>query len=110
MNYGKAIKLARTMAGLTQAELASRAKLDTSHISLIEQGKRKPSTGALDRLSRALKLPHHLLLLLGTEQADLVGARQSEIELIGRSLVQTILKHEPAKTARKDNPRKRRSA
>jgi transcriptional regulator with XRE-family HTH domain len=110
MNYGKAIKLARTIANMTQAELASEAGLDTSHISLIEHGKRRPSTRTLDKISHALQIPHHLMLLLGTEQKDLRGIRQSDLELVGQSLVHAIVKHENRDSKPAKRKRSRRTA
>ena len=71
MDYAKALRVSRAMAGLQQKELASRAGMDPSNISLIETGKRKPSLRAVEKLSQALGIPHHLFTLLATEPADL---------------------------------------
>lgn len=47
MNYGKAIRVARAIAGMEQKQLAAKANLNPSHISLIEKGARRPSTRAI---------------------------------------------------------------
>lgn len=91
MNYGKAIRVARALAGLQQKELASRAGLDPSHISLIEQGKRNPSVEALEKLATALGIPPHLLTLLGSEQADIQGIGESEMRGIAETLAKLLL-------------------
>lgn len=86
MNYGKALRIARAIAGLQQQELADLADMNSSHISLIEQGKRKPSAGALGRLCTALQVPTHLFMLLGAEASDLKIAAHGEIQRAGESL------------------------
>ena len=45
---------ARAKAGLTQAELASRAGLDEATIAALEQGQHKPESHELSRLAEAL--------------------------------------------------------
>lgn len=74
------------MAGMQQQELADLAGMNSSHISLIEKGKRKPSAGALERLCKALKIPAHLFMLLGAEPSDLKVAGHGEIRRAGESL------------------------
>ncbi|MFI5396588.1 MAG: helix-turn-helix domain-containing protein [Candidatus Binatia bacterium] len=55
------LKLLRLQCGLIQMEVAARAKISTSRISLIENGRVKPSGDEAARLARAL----------GVETADL---------------------------------------
>jgi transcriptional regulator with XRE-family HTH domain len=54
MDYGKAVRVARAISGIQQKELADRAGLNSSYVSLIEMGKRKPSLKAVRALSSAL--------------------------------------------------------
>jgi len=72
MDYGKALRIARAIAGLQQKELAELAGIDPSHISLIEVGKRKPSVDMVEKLAKALQIPEHLFTLLAAESEDLV--------------------------------------
>jgi transcriptional regulator with XRE-family HTH domain len=52
------IRQLRERADLTQEELAKRAKITRSHLSLLEAGHRKnPSLDVLKRLARALGVP-----------------------------------------------------
>ena len=53
----KAVAAAREEAGLTQAELARRAKLARSAISELEHGRRNISFSSLLAVSRAVGLP-----------------------------------------------------
>ena len=55
MNYGRAIRIARTAFGLTQGELAARVSVGASHLSLIESGKRQPSLKVLNEIAAALE-------------------------------------------------------
>ncbi len=72
MNYGRAIKIARTAYGLTQSALAKRLSIGTSQLSLIEAGKRQPSLGVIFRRSlMVFNVPMHLLTLLASRPEDL---------------------------------------
>ena len=51
---GAAVTAARTKAGMTQAELASRSGLDEATISALEQGQCKPESHELSRVAEAL--------------------------------------------------------
>lgn len=52
-DLARALILARTAAGLSQAELAKRMKTSQSYIARIEGGKVRPSTDALERFAQA---------------------------------------------------------
>lgn len=108
MDYAKALKVARAIAGLQQKDLARRAGLDPSHISLIELGKRKPSSTALETMSQALGIPPHLLTLLAAEPKDLRVADATELKLATESLANLLLKNVSGSHAKK--PRRTRSA
>lgn len=70
MNYGRAIRIARTAHGLTQQELADRLSVGPSHLSLIEADKRQPSLGVLTEIAGALEVPLHLLTLLASDPSE----------------------------------------
>jgi transcriptional regulator with XRE-family HTH domain len=54
---GRAVKELRKEKGLTQEELAQRADLHESYISVIESGRRNPTWGAVRRISDGLGVP-----------------------------------------------------
>lgn len=55
MNWiGEKVKAKREAAGLTQVELAEKARLPQSHISRIESGKHSPSHKTITKLANAL--------------------------------------------------------
>src|SRR5882762_6483859 len=70
MNYAKAIRIARALADVPQRELAKRISIDSSLVSMLESGKRRPSLKTLEKIASALGIPFHLLALLGTEPND----------------------------------------
>jgi transcriptional regulator with XRE-family HTH domain len=91
MNYGKALKIGRAVAGISQKELASKAELDPSHVSLIEKGQRKPSVGAVHKLAEALEIPEHLFTLLAAEPNDLRNIDAPELGRISESLARYVI-------------------
>lgn len=91
MNYGKAIKTIRAAKNLEQKELARRAKLNASYISLLEANQREPSAKALQALARALKVPIYLITLLASEKRDLHGISERDAGNLGRQLLSVIL-------------------
>lgn len=97
MNYGKALKLARALANLNQKDLAARAGVDPSHVSLIEKGVRRPSLMALEKLSAALKIPTDLFLLMAAEKSELKLRDPEELQQALESMARLLLQHVPAK-------------
>ena len=101
MNYGKALRIARAVSGMEQKQLAARAKLNPSHISLIEKGARQPSTRAITRMCRAMRIPEPLFTMLAAEPKDLAGIGEQEFEQIGTYLARFLLQHESSPKHRK---------
>lgn len=104
MDYGKALRIARAASGLQQQELAKRAGLTPSYVSLVEMGKRNPSVGAIKKLSQALQIPPHLFTLLATEEADTDLVDSKELDSLGNSLVRLLLR-----TTSSESPDKQRT-
>jgi transcriptional regulator with XRE-family HTH domain len=92
MDYGKALRVSRAIAGLEQRQLATSAGLNPSHISLIEKGKRKPSVRAIGKLCRALHIPEPLFNMLAAEAADLKGVEAEEFQQIGTYLARFLIR------------------
>ena len=109
MNYPKAIRIARSIADISQSQLADLAEIDRSYLSLIESGKRHPSVETIEKISRALKLPFHLLSLLGSEEVDVKKASHEQINALSIALTKLLLEvpDEPSPNGNKDDrPRK----
>src|ERR1700691_164556 len=91
MNYGKAIRIARSIANISQGTLADRSDLDRSYLSLIESEKRKPTVETLQNISRALRIPFHLLTLLATEKRDAAHINEEQVLGLAKQLTQLLL-------------------
>jgi transcriptional regulator with XRE-family HTH domain len=91
MNYAKAIRVARSIAGISQAKLADRSGLDRSYLSLIEGEKRKPTVETLQAISYALALPFHLLTLLATEKEDAKRINEEQVLSLAKQLTHLLL-------------------
>jgi transcriptional regulator with XRE-family HTH domain len=64
--FGAHLRKLRERCGLTQEELAARAGLHVTHISLLEHGKRSARLETLERLAKALRVqPRELMPLIG---------------------------------------------
>jgi len=107
MDYGKAVRVARAISGIQQKELADRAGLNSSYVSLIEMGKRKPSIKAVRALSSALEMPPDLLALLGIEPEDLSLAGTNEVDEVAKSLFKVLLAEPSEKNEPKGKTKKR---
>lgn len=105
MDYGKALRIARAIAGWQQKEVADLARIDSSHISLMEMGKRKPSVQSLERLCKALGVPKHLFMLLGAESSDLDIGDPEEMHRVAESLAHLLFSN-----ARRSHRRTARSS
>jgi transcriptional regulator with XRE-family HTH domain len=79
MNIGSAIQLARSTRKLSQAELAKRAGISVSYLSLLERGKRDPPVSTVSRISEALGIPVELLFFLAAERAGEVKGISKEL-------------------------------
>lgn len=97
MNLGKAISLCRTQRGLTQAELAARAGLSISYLSLLEQNKRKdPTLSTIQRLAEALRVPSGILFFLAADQRELSGLDADLQEKLAHAALRLLNTDEPA--------------
>ncbi|MEX0617023.1 MAG: helix-turn-helix transcriptional regulator [Candidatus Woykebacteria bacterium] len=56
VKLGRTIRKLRKEAGLTQEELAEKAKISTTYIGYIEIGQKKPALSTLSRIASALKV------------------------------------------------------
>ncbi len=110
MNYAKAIRIARSLADVSQAELARKASIDRSYLSLIESGARVPSLGVINKLCNALGLPFHLFALLGIEQGDSATLNNKEIESLSVELTKLLLEGQNDESLNPKNKVKGKSA
>lgn len=91
MNYGKAIKIARSTKGLSQKDLGKLIDVNPSYISRLEASERLPSTETLEAISKALSVPMYLLMLLGSDTADLKGISTEQAAILGQNLLDIVI-------------------
>lgn len=91
MNFGRAVRIARSIAGMSQEELAAGSSIDRSYLSLIESGRRKPTVETLKQISDALKIPFHLLSLLATEHEDANRIDSGQVQRLALELTRLLL-------------------
>lgn len=108
MDYGKAIRILRAITGLQQRDLAQKARVDASLISLIEHGKRTPSLTTITRISAALEVPQHLFTLLASEGEDLRTTHPEEVTRAAEALAHMLIGN--AARPKKAKKRGRKSA
>jgi transcriptional regulator with XRE-family HTH domain len=75
---GSAIRELRDRAGISQEELAHRAKLDRTYVSGIERYRRNPSIRSLQRLADALNTGLEEFFLLARQHAMTTGTRRQQ--------------------------------
>src|SRR5258708_4292066 len=99
MNLGKAITLSRTRRGLTQAQLASRAGLSFSYLSLQEQNKRTdPSLSTIQKLAEALRVPTGILFFLAADQREMSGLDPELQEKLALSALNLLNEPDPTQS------------
>ena len=92
MKFGNAIRIARAARKLSQKDLAAAANVDASYISLLEADRRVPATSTLEAISKVLKIPLHLLILLASEEEDLHGISTKQAEQLSRQMLDMLLR------------------
>lgn len=90
MEYGRALKICRAALELSQQEVAKKARITTSYLSLIEGGKRSPSLATLERISKAMGVPAHLVMLLAAGPKEIPGPERNKLNEISTSLLNLL--------------------
>ncbi len=87
INIGRTVKKLRTQSGITQRELAARAQLSPSFLSLVENERRRPSLAVIRRLAGALSLPEEVLIWDAVELPDNLDQRDRRLCQIAKLIV-----------------------
>jgi transcriptional regulator with XRE-family HTH domain len=77
MTVGECIKTLRASAGLKQHELAARAGISASLLSLVESGKRDPTIPMLRAISGALRIPANVLFAAALDSGAPTHSQES---------------------------------
>lgn len=95
MNIGSAIQLARTKRKLTQAQLALRAEISVSYLSLLERSRRDPPLSTLRKIANALHMPLEILFFLGAEEGELAGINRDLAGQLAVTAMELLNEPEP---------------
>ena len=90
MEYGRALRICRAALKMSQQDVAKRARITTSYLSLIESGKRVPTLGTLEKVCKALGVPAHLVMLLAAGPADIPSAHRKKLGDVAKSLLELL--------------------
>lgn len=90
MNFGKAVKLCRTQRGYTREELAKRAEISVSYLSLLERNERDPALSTVERIAKGLDIPLSILAFLGAERDEMEGITEELRGKIASTALQLI--------------------
>jgi transcriptional regulator with XRE-family HTH domain len=93
MNLGKAIRLCRVQRNLSQGELARRAEMSNSYLSLLERNQRDPTMSILEQIASALDIPLVLLLFLSANDGD-ITLLDSELQAKMSDVILRLLKED----------------
>jgi transcriptional regulator with XRE-family HTH domain len=77
MNIGKAIRELRKEKGLSQGDLALKAKITQAALSAIEIKGVRPNPETLKNICLALTIPESLIYVMGMERNDVPQTKQT---------------------------------
>ncbi len=90
MNISNAVKLCRTARGISQADLAIKAGISTSYVSLIEKGKRDISISMLENIANALETPVETLIFMAADKDKFIHINEELANEISESILQLL--------------------
>lgn len=90
MNIGKAIKVCRTQKDLSQKELAKKAGVSISYLSLLERNKREANIHIIKNIAHALDIPLSILIFLASEKKELIGLDKDIINQLSHVVLELM--------------------
>jgi len=90
MHISKTLKLFRTQKGMSKTELAEKANLSISYLSLLEQGIIDPNLSTIDKLCVALSIPASIFMFLASDANELDGISKELAEKISLTTLQLM--------------------
>ncbi len=90
MDFARALRISRAARGVSQKELAAKAGVSASYVSLIEGGKREPTFKSLRNLSGALGVPFDLMMLLAIEETETSKVSAELLSELSKNLLEIL--------------------
>jgi transcriptional regulator with XRE-family HTH domain len=91
MQIGNAIKRLRDIKNISQKDLAVKAKMTQTQLSLIEVGKSNGSIKTITKLCNCLDTPVSIVLWMATEESDIQENKRESFKMIKPSIDALIL-------------------
>ncbi len=82
---------------MTQSDLASKAGLSLSYLSLVEHNKREPSITSLKAIARGIELPLNLLFFVASDASEIQGLPEELQDKLSAVLLRLL--NEPRRDA-----------
>jgi len=90
MNLSKTIKQCRKVKKMTQKDVAEKAGISVSHLSLLETNKREPSISVLEDIASALGVPLGVLIFLSVDQSKINEIKKEQLEALTHNIMDLI--------------------
>lgn len=90
MNLGKAVKSVRSQLGLTQEELARKANISVSYLSMIEKNKRDPSLSTVKEIASGMNIPVSILVFLAADRNELDSLDEGLVQKLSHTVFELI--------------------
>jgi transcriptional regulator with XRE-family HTH domain len=91
MDYGKAFRIIRAAFGFSQSEFSKLLGIGPSYMSLIESGKRQPSSKVIDALADSMLIPRPLIAVLAAEPGDLEEDSNQNVQDLAKALLKLLV-------------------
>ena len=95
LDLGTAIRKARALRGVSQEDLNRMTGLSCT--AFIETGRRVPSLRVLEMISKALRIPTYLLVLMATPRSELGHLDRVATETFTKHLLDLVLAEPPVR-------------
>lgn len=82
MNLGSAVEQLRRKKGIKQNQLAAKAEITQSYLSLIESNKKEPNIKTLKLIAEALDVPVPILFIYSLNEDDIPQSKQQAYTVI----------------------------
>lgn len=90
MEIGRAIKNLRVSKGVKQRELSDLCNITQTYLSLIENGKKKPNIGLIEKISTNLEIPLPVMFFQSLTEDDVEGSKKEIFRLMLPSINELI--------------------
>jgi transcriptional regulator with XRE-family HTH domain len=107
MKIGQTIRILRTAQRISQGALAHQLSVTPGYLSLVEQDKREPSLGFLNRVGEYFDVPVGFLLIDGTKSGHTNPKHKRLVDEIRRAVLDYVISRPEQKRQSKSRSTKK---